>query len=197
MQALTRSKLVVPWTLIVLMVMLASACAFAQYKTVTYQAIAYGEGARAAQSFGVKIVITGYSTFEDRDALMKVFLEKGSLGLAEALKKMPSLGKLSFTGEEAYDIRYVKVIPTDTGRTIRIVTDRFLTGAEAKGRSTTMSYMDYNLSVVELNIDNDMKKSTGIFLPACQLNMDKNKGIEVEAYQKPWRLEYITEKTGN
>jgi len=178
------------------MVVLASVCALAQYKTVTYEAIAYGEGRQMAQSYGIKIVITGYSTFEDRDALMKVFLEKGSQGLADALKKMPSLGKLSFTGEADYDIRYVKVIPTDTGRTIRVVTDRFQTGAEAKGR-TNLSYADYNLSVVELNISNDKKKSTGTFLPACEFLMTKDKGIEVQAYRNPWRLDYITEKTSD
>ena len=196
MQVFTRFKLMGTCTLMIFVLMLASVCAFAQYKTTTFEAIAYGQGRQAAQSYGVKIVITGYSTFDDRDALMKVFLEKGSQGLADALKKMPSLGKLSFTGEADYDIRYVKVIPTDTGRTIRVVTDRFMTGAEARGR-TNLSYADYNLSVVELNISNDKKKSTGTFLPACELLINKDKGIEVQAYRNPWRLEYITEKTSD
>ncbi len=191
----TRSDLRGPGTLL-LVVLLASVCAFAQYKTVTYEAIAYGQGRQARESIGVKLVITGYSTIEDREALLKIFVEKGSQGLAEALKKMPSLGRLSFTGEADYDIRYVKVIPTDTGRTIRVVTDRFQTGAEARGR-TNLSYQDYNLSVVELNLSNDKKKNTGIFLPAAEFTMHKDKGIEVQAYQQPWRLEYITEKTGD
>lgn len=193
MQALTRSKLTGPITLVVLTVMLASVFAFAQYKTVTYEAIAYGQGRMARESYGVKAVITGYSTFEDRDALMKAFLDKGNQGLAEALGKMPSLGKLSFTGEADYDIRYVKVIPSETGRTIRIVTDRFQTGAEARGR-TNLSYQDYNLSVLELVLSNDKKNNKGVFLPAAELNMSKDGGIEVQAYSHPWRLEYITEK---
>jgi len=48
--------------------------------------------------------------------------------------------------------------------------------------------MDYNLSVLELNISDAKNKSAGTLIPACQFTINKDKELDVEAYQNPWRL---------
>jgi hypothetical protein len=52
----------------------------------------------------------------------------------------------------------------------------------------------YSLSAVELNLSNEKGKSTGILLPACQFKIDKERQLEIENYQNPWKLQNILER---
>ena len=54
--------------------------------------------------------------------------------------------------------------------------------------------MDYSLSAIELNISNEKGKSTGILLPACRFKIGKDKHIEIENYQNPWKLTDILDR---
>jgi hypothetical protein len=171
--------------------MLAGISAFAQTKPETIEAIAYGKGVKAADSKGVKVVIESYSTEEDYKVLADAFTKDGNEGLVKALKKMPSRGRISITGIEDYNITYVRVFPNATGRKIRLITDRPSTFRETQGRQSTT---DYSLSAMELELNTTEDKSTGTFLPACEFKLNNEKGIEIEAYYQPWRLEHITVK---
>ena len=134
--------------------------------------------------FGVTIVINEYSTANDQKALIEAFDARGSEGLFNAVGKMPARGRISITGALGYDINYVKVFQTASGRKIRIVTDRPITFGEAWDDSRSE---DYNLSVLELDL-NAEGKGTGILVPACQFQLDKQHEIEIQAYRNPWRL---------
>jgi hypothetical protein len=49
---------------------------------------------------------------------------------------------------------------------------------------------------MELNINDDAKKSTGILLPACQFLIDKKTGeLTAENYQNPWKLVNVQNRT--
>jgi hypothetical protein len=73
----------------------------------------------------------------------------------------------------------------DGSRKIRLVTDRPITFGEAWSASRSE---DYNLSAAEIIISNVKGKSSGTVLPACQFKIDKEKELQIETYQNPWKL---------
>jgi hypothetical protein len=158
-----------------------------------YQAQTLGQGTQFGQTFSVNISIERYSSPEERQILIDAFNKVGSQGLYNALEKFHSYGRLAITGTLGYDVSFARKIKTDDGYTIRLLTNRPIRFGEAwvNGRS-----MDYNLSLVELNINDDMKKSTGTLLPACQFKVNKKTGeVEVEAYRNPWKLQNIMNRS--
>ena len=154
-------------------------------KRETFLATAMGQGTQLGRMHSINITIDEYSTPEDQQALLEAFNTKGMQGLSNALGKMKSKGRLSMTGTLGYDVTYIRSFPTATGRKIRLATNRLIRFGEAwaDGRS-----MDYNLSAIELDIDNEKGKSTGILLPSCRFKLDKDKHLEIEAYKNPWKL---------
>jgi len=139
----------------------------------------------------IVIRISGYSTDEERAGLFTAYDEGGSQGLYNALKKMPSKGRVSLTGTNGFDLKFVRLMPESSKgvRKIRLVTDRPIAAVEHARASTRT--MDYNLSAIEVNLDTaDVQgKSTGILLPACEFVIDKNtRELNIKAYQNPWKL---------
>ena len=55
---------------------------------------------------------------------------------------------------------------------------------------------DYDLSVIELKLNNDKDKSTGTLIPGGRVRMNKDKNeVELETYHAmPWRLAGINER---
>lgn len=159
-------------------------CAQSQAQREQFQAQAFGEGTQMGRTFGVTIIINEYSTAEDQKALIDAFGARGSEGLYNAVSKMSSKGRIAIPGTVGYDINYVKVFQTPGGRKIRIVTDRPITFGEAWADSRSR---DYNLSALELNVNNE-GKGNGTLLPACQFTINKERELEIEAFQNPWRL---------
>jgi hypothetical protein len=155
-----------------------------KFKRQTIQAVAMGQGTQLGRIFNVNVIIEDVSTPEDQKALIEAFASQGMEGLYNALTKMKSKGRLSMPGTLGYDIAYVRVFPTETGRRIRIVTDRPLTFGEA--RNSTRS-SDYNLSALELDLD-AKGRGEGTLLPACQFEIGKDNNLEIEALQNPWKL---------
>ena len=153
----------------------------------TYQANAFGQGTQMGHIFSVNITINQYSTPEDQKVLLDAFQAKGSRGLANALNKMSSKGRISITGTLGYEVTYIRVFQTPTGRKIRLVTNRPITFGEAWTDSRSE---DYNLSAIEIDLTSD-GKGKGTLLPACQFKINKENEIEIEALQNPWRLEDV------
>jgi hypothetical protein len=170
---------------LIILLLLASICSVAQDKPEVFQAQAVGQGSQLGQNFNVTITIESYSTPEDQQTLLAAFQQKGNEGLVNVLSKMPSRGRIAITGLLGTEITYVRVFPTETGRKIRLITNRPLTIGEA--RNNTIS-SEYNLSALELDLNNEKGKSTGTLLPACQFKVNEQKEIEIEANQNPWRL---------
>jgi hypothetical protein len=157
-------------------------------KRETYQAQAMGTSTQIGRTFNVTVIIDEYSTPEERQALIEAFTSKGSQGLFNALNKVHSKGRIAMTGTLGYDISYVRSIPSANGQKIRLVTNRPITFGEAWSDSRSM---DYNLSAMEMDLTTDDKgkmKGTGTLIPACQFKIDKDKELQIEAYQNPWKL---------
>ncbi len=162
-------------------------------RPATYQAQAIGQGTEFGRTFNITINLQGYSTPEERQALIDAFNKNGSQGLYNALYKMPSKGRIAITGTLGYDISYARSVSTADGKKIRILTNRPINFGEAwvDGRS-----MDYNLSYLELNLNDDIGKSTGSLIPACQFKIDKKTSeVVVEAFKNPWSLSNILDRS--
>lgn len=161
-----------------------------------FQANAMGQSTQLGRQFSVNVIIEEYSTDEERQGLIEAFKSgksnnDKSRNLVNALEKMHSKGRLAITGTLGYDIAYVKSFPTETGRKIRIITNRPLRFGEVWASTRTT---DYELSAIEIDISND-GKHTGILLPACRFKLDKNKQLEITNYQNPWKLTNIRDRS--
>ena len=154
-----------------------------------YQAQAMGTETQLGRLFDVNINIDQYSTEADRQTLIDAFQKDGSKGLSSALQKMSRKGSLAVTGTVGYDIAFARRVSTPGGYRVRILTNRPVSFRELENGSRSE---DYDLSFVELNINDQPSKSTGILLPAVQFKVDKKtKEIVAEDYRNPWKLQNI------
>jgi hypothetical protein len=155
-------------------------------KVETIEASSKGTGTQMGQMFGITVLVYEYSTPEDRQILVQAFEKGKNQGLVNALSKMKAVGHIAITGTLGYDLSYVRMIPTPTGRKIRFVTNRPITFAEAWTDSSSQSY---NLTGGEFDInDSDKSKSTGVLYPLALLAVDKQGQLQIELNQNAWTL---------
>ncbi len=172
--------------LIVGLVMIENTPGFARDKYETIDATAYGTSTQLGANVGVTVIIYEFSTPETRQALVEAFQKGQNQGLVNALQKMPAIGRIQIPGTLGYDLSFIRMIPTPTGRTIRFVTNRKITFGEAYTDSQTQSF---NLTAGEFQLnDQDKSKSTGVLYPACQFTINKDGELQIELNQNAWRL---------
>jgi hypothetical protein len=155
-------------------------------KTQTIDATATGTSTQLGQTVSVKVTIYEFSTEEDRQILLEAFKQGQNQGLVNALTKMKSVGRIAITGTIGYDLSFIRVIPTPTGRKIRFVTNRLLRFGETYYNTQTTAY---NLTAGEIEInDADKNKSEGVLYPAAQLVINKEGQLEFQLNKNPWKL---------
>ena len=145
-----------------------------------------GSDSQMGQNAGISVEIYEYSTPEDRQILLDAFNKGQNQGLVNALTKMHAVGHISVTGTLGYDLAFVRMIPTPTGRKIRFVTNRQLRFGEVWADAQSTSF---NLTAGEFDLnDSDKSKSTGVLYPECQLVIDKQKQLQIQLTQNVWNL---------
>jgi hypothetical protein len=155
-------------------------------KVETIDATARGTSTQLGQIVNVKVIIYEYSSEEDRQILINAFKKGQNQGLVNALTKMKSVGRIAITGTLGYDLSYIRLVPTPTGRKIRFVTNRLLRFGEAYYNTQTTAY---NLTAGEFDInDSDKDKSAGVLFPAAQLVINKEGQLEFQLNKNPWKL---------
>ena len=155
-------------------------------KVETIDATATGTSTQMGRVVSVKVTIYEYSTDEDRQVLLEAFKKGQNQGLVNALTKMKSVGRIAITGTIGYDLSYIRLVPTPTGRKIRFVTNRVLRFGEAYYNTQTTAY---NLTAGEIEInDSDKDKSAGVLYPAAQLVINKEGQLEFQLNKNPWKL---------
>jgi len=155
-------------------------------KVETIDATAMGTSTQLGKTVSVKVTIYEYSTDEDRQVLIEAFKKGGNQGLVNSLTKMKSVGRIAITGTLGYDLSFIRLVPTPTGRKIRFVTNRQLRFAESYYNSQTISY---NLTAGEFDLnDSDKDKSGGVLYPAAQLVINKEGQLEFQLNKNPWKL---------
>jgi hypothetical protein len=179
-------KLALGSLLITGLVIVGSTLAVAGNKPETIEATAMGTSTQMGSEFGVTLDIYDYSTRADRQMLVQAFEKGKNEGLVNALGKMKAAGHIAVTGTLGYDCSYIRMIPTPTGRKIRFVTNRLLRFGEVywDTRSTA-----YNLTAGELDLnDTDKSKSTGVFYPEAEFEIDKQGELQINLVGNPWKL---------
>jgi hypothetical protein len=155
-------------------------------KSETIDATAMGTSTQMGRVVGITVAIYEYSTPEDRQVLVTAFEKGQNQGLVSALTKMRAVGRISITGTLGYDLSFIRMIPTQTGRKIRFITNRPITFGEAWTDAQTSSF---NLTAGELELDDtDKSKSTGALYPAAQLVIDKQGQLQFDLNQNAWKL---------
>src|SRR4249920_2570997 len=163
-------------------------------KNETIEATAMGTGTQMGQMINISVEIYDFSTPEDTQVLVEAFTKSQNQGLVNALTKMHAVGHISVTGTLGYDLAYVHMIPTPTGRRIRFVTNRLLRFGEVWADSQSTAY---NLTGGEFDLnDTDKKKSSGMLFPACQLVIDKEGQLQIELRENAWKLNDILDWKG-
>lgn len=155
-------------------------------KPETIEATAMGTGTQLGASYGVTLDIYDYSTPEDQQVLVQAFEKGQNQGLVNALSRMKAVGHCSITGALGYDVAYIRMIPTPTGRKIRFVTNRLLRFGEVYWDTQSQSF---NLTAGEFDLDDqDKSKSSGVLFPLAQLAIDKEGKLQIQLNQNPWKL---------
>jgi hypothetical protein len=155
-------------------------------KVETIDATAMGTSTQLGKTISVKVTIYEFSTPDDRQILVDAFKKGQNQGLVNALTKMNSVGRIAITGTLGYDLSYIGLVPTDTGRKIRFVTNRLLRFGEVYNNSQSIAY---NLTAGEIEInDQDKNKSSGVLYPAAQLVINKEGQLQFELRKNPWKL---------
>ena len=176
------------------LLMLGSMPGLARDKNETIDATAWGTSTQLGRNIGITVIIYQYSTPEDQETLYDAFQKGQNQGLVNALEKMKAVGHISITGTLGYDLSFIKLIPTPTGRTIRFVTNRPIHFGEAYW-DTQSQY--YNLTAGEINIDTqDKSKSNGVLYPAAQLSIGSDGQLTLNLNKNPWRLGDIIDWAG-
>jgi hypothetical protein len=155
-------------------------------KIETIDATAMGTSTQLGHTVGVKFTIYKYSTPEDRQVLVDAFKKGQNKGLVQALSDSKSVGRIAITGTLGYDLAYVTVIPTPTGRKIRFATNRLIRFSEAYYNTQSTAF-DLTAGEIDLN-DKDKKKSGGVLYPASQLIINKKGELQFELRRNPWKL---------
>jgi len=189
MQTATRKtyKVAMASSIVIGLVILGSALAFSRGpKPETIEATAMGTGTQMGQVIGVTLEIYDYSTPEDRQVLINAFTKGQNQGLVNALSKMKAVGHCSITGTLGYDVSYIRMTNTPTGRKIVFVTNRPIGFGEAFFDSQSQNF---NLTSGEFDLnDTDKNKSTGTVYPAAQLTIDKQGQLQIDLRENPWKL---------
>jgi hypothetical protein len=155
-------------------------------KIETIDATARGTSTQLGHTVSVKITIYRYSTPEDRKVLVDAFNKGQHQGLVRALQDMKSVGRIAIPGTLGYDLSYIALIKTPTGRRIRFATNRLIQFSEAYYNTQSTAY-DLTAGEFDLN-DADNKKSTGVLYPAAQLIINKKGELQFELRKNPWQL---------
>jgi hypothetical protein len=154
---------------VLLLVAMISLPVFAREKYETIDATAYGTSTQLGSNVGVTVIIYEFSTPEDRQILVDAFQKGQNQGLVNALEKMKAVGRIQIPGTLGYDLSFIRLISTPTGRKIRFVTNRKIAFGEAYANTQSQSF---NLTAGEFDLnDQDKSKSTGVLYPAAQLTI--------------------------
>jgi hypothetical protein len=182
--------------LLLALLLAAAIPAFSQgdRKTETIDATAMGTSTQMGQTVSVKVTINQFSTPEDRQVLVDAFKKGQHKGLVDALTKMKPVGRIAITGTLGYDLSYIALIPTPTGRKIRFAANRQIRFGEAYNNTQSMAF-DLTAGEIDLN-DKDKKKSNGVLYPASQLIINKQGQLQFELRRNPWKLVNIIDWHG-
>jgi len=104
-----------------------------------------------AQTTPVDITVNRWSSDADRDRLLDILRTKGQDAMLSALQKLPVVGYMTTPGSLRYDLHFARQRDeAEGGRTIFLLTDRYVGSWEASHRPRTI---DYPFTLIKLQVD--------------------------------------------
>ena len=165
--------------------------AAAQVETI--DATARGTGTQLGHQVTIRLIISQWSTPEDKQTLITAFKQGQQQGLVNALQGMKSAGRITMPGTVGFDLAYAESVPTPTGRRVRFITNRRIAFAEAAWNTRSRSF---DITAGEVNINNqEAGQSSGTLLPATQITINRDGDLQLNLLQNPWNLNNIIDGT--
>jgi hypothetical protein len=129
----------------------------------------------------VAIVVTRWSTAEERQRLISAFSGEGQSAAVDQLQDMKAVGTIRVNNQGlAYDLRYAREFKTeDGGRRIFLLTDRPISAWEA---FVQPRYSDYPFTLIEMRLDRDGHGSGTITLAAKITASEDGRFVQIENY---------------
>jgi hypothetical protein len=135
----------------------------------------------------IDITVNRWSSDKDRDALMKVAIEKGPEKLLDALQDLPAVGHFGAPGHLSWDLHFARKMPLpDGGERVVLITDRRIGFWEAANQPRSI---DYPFTFIELHLNKD-GEGEGKMSIATRIAVDKKENmVTLEDYAtSPVRL---------
>jgi hypothetical protein len=170
MSELSRRS-VLALTLVMALLSLESGTAAQTQAVARFSALAVSPpGAPAGQAtLPIDIIVTRWSTTEERDLVTTTLLEQGPAKLLDVLKAMPAVGRLTTPGSTGFELRYAIGAKVDSMDRIMILTDRPVGFFEVSAGARSL---DYPLTVIEITLDRN-GKGKGTVAVAARIVVDR------------------------
>jgi hypothetical protein len=139
--------------------------------------ITYIGGRRGAATDFFTLTIDSYTPDERVQNLLDILKRDGQDGLLKAVGK-DKKGTMQIGSRLARDINEVWVAPTEEGRKITVLAERWIGFGELRRGARSV---DYPFTYIELYVEND-GKAEGSLIPAARVRFKRDKTIEVENF---------------
>jgi hypothetical protein len=150
---------------------------------------------QAGNTAGLTLIVYNYSTPSDLQILSQAFQDGQDRGLATALFKIKAVGRCSIEGGLSYEVAFIQMVPTPTGRKITFVASRPRPPEEADPPASPQTF-DLAVGQFDLN-DTDTAKSTGFLYPASKLVIDQQGEFHYDLAGIPWSLVNVLDSRWN
>jgi len=134
----------------------------------------------------VTLTVYNYSTSADLQVLSLAFQRGHDRELATALSKTKAAGLCSITGGLSFDVAFIQMVTTPTGRQITFISNRPLQPDEVNPSSDSQSF-DLLVGQLDMN-DADNTKSTGFLYRASRLVIDEQGEFHYDLAGSPWSM---------
>jgi hypothetical protein len=142
--------------------------------------------AQAGNIIGVTLIVYNYTTSADLEVLSLAFQQGQDRQLAAALSKTKAVGHCSIAGDPNFDVAFIQMVVTPTGREITFIANRPLQSDEVSSDPDSQSF-DLMVGQFEIN-DTDNTKSTGFLYLASRLVVDEQGAFHYDLAGSPWSL---------
>jgi hypothetical protein len=142
--------------------------------------------AQAGNTIGVTLIVYNYTTSADLELLSLAFQQGQDRQLAAALSKTKAAGHCSIAGDPIFDVAFIQMVVTPTGREITFIANRPLQSDEVSSDPDSQSF-DLMVGQFEIN-DTDNTKSTGFLYLASRLVVDEQGAFHYDLAGSPWSL---------
>ena len=146
-----------------------------------------------ARTSPVDIVISRWSSDAERDQLLTILQDKGQDALLSAVQKLPVVGYINTPGSLRYDLHFARQsAEAEGGRSVFLMTDRYVGAWEASHRPRTI---DYPFTLLKLQLDKE-GNGEGKATIYTKITQAKDGSIELENFTNQPVMLNLVKKVG-